>query len=91
MGRTEELTLSSVMRLPLQLKPTSIEKEIFPEIAAQHQLHAFDLQGFWMDIGQPKDYLTGPFTLLSLSPSYVREFVADLLSPHVRWLWSMVM
>ena len=25
------------------------------------QLHAMPLEGFWMDIGQPKDYLTGAF------------------------------
>lgn len=43
----------------IELKPTSIEKEIFPVIAQEGQLHAFDMQGFWMDIGQPKDYLTG--------------------------------
>lgn len=45
-----------------QLKPTSIEKEIFPVIASEGQLHSFDLEGFWMDVGQPKDYLTGPST-----------------------------
>lgn len=43
----------------MQLRPTSIEKEIFPAIAADQQLHSFDLAGFWMDIGQPKDFLTG--------------------------------
>lgn len=42
-----------------QLKPTSIEKEIFPLIASEGQLHSFDLEGFWMDVGQPKDYITG--------------------------------
>ena len=45
----------------IQLQPTSIEKEVFPAIAADQQLHSFDLAGFWMDIGQPKDYLTGGF------------------------------
>ena len=48
---------SILKRIPL--RPTSIEKEIFPQIAADAQLHAMDLQGFWMDVGQPKDYLTG--------------------------------
>lgn len=42
-----------------QPKPTSIEKEIFPFMAQDGQLHAMDLEGFWMDVGQPKDYLTG--------------------------------
>eukprot|EP00834_Sanchytrium_tribonematis_P007845 NODE_783_length_3906_cov_1.215393.p2 type:complete len:270 gc:universal NODE_783_length_3906_cov_1.215393:1976-1167(-) len=43
----------------IELRPTSIEKEVFPNMAQDHQLHAMDLEGFWMDVGQPKDYLTG--------------------------------
>jgi len=43
----------------IQVRPTSIEKEIFPVMATSGQLFAFELQGFWMDIGQPKDFLTG--------------------------------
>lgn len=39
--------------------PTSIEKEVFPFMARDGQLHAMDLEGFWMDVGQPKDYLIG--------------------------------
>jgi mannose-1-phosphate guanylyltransferase len=44
-------------RIPL--RPTSIEKEVFPKMAIDGQLHSFDLEGYWMDIGQPKDFLTG--------------------------------
>lgn len=43
----------------IELKPTSIEKEVFPKIAADNKLYAMVLPGFWMDIGQPKDYITG--------------------------------
>ncbi|KAJ8981119.1 hypothetical protein NQ317_007894 [Molorchus minor] len=43
----------------IQLRPTSIEKEVFPFMAADNQLYAFELNGFWMDIGQPRDFLTG--------------------------------
>lgn len=43
----------------IELRPTSIEKEIFPSIANNGTLFAMVLPGFWMDIGQPKDYLTG--------------------------------
>lgn len=39
--------------------PTSIEKEVFPFMARDGQLHAMDLEGYWMDVGQPKDYLIG--------------------------------
>ena len=43
----------------IELRPTSIEKEIFPKIAADGKLYSSVLPGYWMDIGQPKDYLTG--------------------------------
>ncbi|CAG2068326.1 unnamed protein product, partial [Timema podura] len=42
----------------IQLRPTSIEKEVFPGMAQDGELYAFELQGFWMDVGQPKDFLT---------------------------------
>nr|CAD1820791.1 unnamed protein product [Ananas comosus var. bracteatus] len=44
-------------RIPLQ--PTSLERQIFPSIAERGLLYAMVYEGFWMDIGQPKDYLTG--------------------------------
>ena len=43
----------------IELRPTSIEKETFPAMVADSQLHTFDLEGFWMDVGQPKDFLSG--------------------------------
>uniref|UniRef100_K3XHG2 mannose-1-phosphate guanylyltransferase n=4 Tax=Setaria TaxID=4554 RepID=K3XHG2_SETIT len=43
----------------IELRPTSIEKEVFPQIAADQKLHAMVLPGFWMDVGQPRDYITG--------------------------------
>lgn len=47
----------------IEIKPTSIEKEVFPVMAKESQLYAFELSGFWMDVGQPKDFLTGTFHL----------------------------
>ncbi|KAG0236575.1 mannose-1-phosphate guanyltransferase [Actinomortierella wolfii] len=49
----------------IELRPTSIEQEVFPHMAADHQLHSFTLEGFWMDVGQPKDFLTGTCLYLS--------------------------
>ena len=43
----------------IELRPTSIEREVFPHIAADNALYAFTLPGYWMDVGQPKDYLLG--------------------------------
>lgn len=39
--------------------PTSIEREVFPKMASEGELYSFLLEGFWADIGQPKDYLKG--------------------------------
>jgi len=49
----------------IELRPTSIEKEVFPAMVEDTQLHSFDLDGFWMDVGQPKDFLTGTCLYLS--------------------------
>lgn len=43
----------------IELRPTSIEKEIFPPLADEGKLFVMVLPGFWMDVGQPRDYLTG--------------------------------
>ncbi len=29
------------------------------QVAADGELYAMELEGYWMDVGQPKDYLTG--------------------------------
>jgi mannose-1-phosphate guanylyltransferase len=49
----------------IELRPTSIEQETFPAMTADGQLHSFDLDGFWMDVGQPKDFLSGTCLYLS--------------------------
>lgn len=51
--------LSTSVLKRIQLRPTSIEKEVFPYMAHDGELYAMELQGFWMDVGQPKDFLTG--------------------------------
>ena len=43
----------------VEAKPTSIERDIFPQMAKEGELYAFKLEGFWADVGQPKDYLQG--------------------------------
>lgn len=49
----------------IELRPTSIEQETFPSMTKDGQLHSFDLEGFWMDVGQPKDFLSGTCLYLS--------------------------
>jgi len=43
----------------IHLQPTSIETQVFPQMAEAGELFSMELKGFWMDVGQPKDYLTG--------------------------------
>ncbi|KAM0677079.1 hypothetical protein BDAP_002016 [Binucleata daphniae] len=40
-------------------KECSIEREIFPILSNNQQLVSYDLQGYWMDVGQPKDFING--------------------------------
>ncbi|CAJ0928995.1 unnamed protein product, partial [Mesorhabditis belari] len=61
-------------RIPL--KPTSIEKEVFPNMASEKKLFAYVLPGFWMDVGQPKDFLIGTTLFLK----HKRETASDELA-----------
>jgi len=54
----------------IENRPTSIEREIFPKMAADKKIYQMVLPGYWMDIGQPHDYLSGQtLHLKSLSES----------------------
>ncbi|KAK9762570.1 mannose-1-phosphate guanyltransferase [Basidiobolus ranarum] len=67
----------------IEPKPTSIEKEIFPKMAAEVQLHSFNLEGFWMDVGQPKDFLTGTCLYLSHLSKRSPQSLAPSSEPYV--------
>uniref|UniRef100_A0A3P8YSZ8 mannose-1-phosphate guanylyltransferase n=1 Tax=Esox lucius TaxID=8010 RepID=A0A3P8YSZ8_ESOLU len=70
----------------IQLRPTSIEKEIFPLMAEENHLYAMELQGFWMDIGQPKDFLTGMCMYLQS----VRQTAPDRLTTGTGFLGNVL-
>ena len=70
----------------------SLEKEVFPYMAKEEELYAFDLKGavliiilryddnfhttgFWMDIGQPKDFIIG----MGLYLSFLHDHFPDTL------------
>lgn len=57
----------------IDMKPTSIERVIFPKMAAEKDLYALTLEGFWMDIGQPKDYLLGQRLYLDYLATHKEE------------------
>lgn len=62
----------------IELRPTSIEQETFPAMTNDGQLHSMDLEGFWMDVGQPKDFIAG--TCLYLSSLHKKN--SKLLTPY---------
>ncbi|KAK7991850.1 mannose-1-phosphate guanyltransferase [Apiospora sp. TS-2023a] len=76
---------TSVLNRIEKNRPTSIEQETFPAIVREGQLHSFDLEGFWMDVGQPKDFLTG--TCLYLS-SLAKKNPKLLVSPSESYVYG---
>ena len=58
--------------------PTSIEREIFPQMAKEGELYSFLLEGFWKDIGQPKEYLIGTELYLN----NLKDIKSDLLAKN---------
>ncbi|KAL4447628.1 hypothetical protein ABPG75_004847 [Micractinium tetrahymenae] len=66
----------------IEPRPTSIEKEIFPAVATDGKLFAMPLEGYWMDVGQPKDYLTGLGLHLNSLRQRAPEQLAD--GPHIQ-------
>ncbi|KAL9116977.1 MAG: hypothetical protein Q9187_006491, partial [Circinaria calcarea] len=67
----------------IELRPTSIEQETFPAICQDGQLHSFDLDGFWMDVGQPKDFLSGTCLYLSSLAKKNSKKLTPLSAPFV--------
>ncbi len=53
------LNKSVLNRMPLVPEKISIERQIFPKMVIENNLHAMRLDGYWMDIGQPRDFLIG--------------------------------
>jgi len=47
-------------------RPVSIEREIFPKLAKEEKLYGYKFQGYWTDIGKPKDYLKANRLLLDI-------------------------
>jgi mannose-1-phosphate guanylyltransferase len=72
----------SVLRR-IELRPTSIEQETFPAICGDGQLHSFDLEGFWMDVGQPKDFLSGTCLYLSSLTKKGSKLLTPPSTPYV--------
>lgn len=61
----------------LSMRPTSMEKEVLPALAAEDQLYSMRLEGYWMNIKKPPDFLEG--TKLYLA--YLRQHRIAELAP----------
>uniref|UniRef100_A0A914Q2G6 Nucleotidyl transferase domain-containing protein n=1 Tax=Panagrolaimus davidi TaxID=227884 RepID=A0A914Q2G6_9BILA len=91
--------LNSTVLDRIELKPTSMEKEVFPQMCETSNLYAFVLKGYWMDVGQPIDFLKGtqlyldnqttttPSTSNLIPPVLIHESVKipskAVIGPHV--------
>lgn len=67
----------------IELRPTSIEQETFPAMVKEGELHSFDLEGFWMDVGQPKDFLSGTCLYLSSLAKKGSKLLTPTTEPYV--------
>lgn len=67
----------------IELRPTSIEQETFPAMCKDGELHSMDLEGFWMDVGQPKDFIAGTCLYLSSLTSKKSKLLASTAEPYV--------
>jgi mannose-1-phosphate guanylyltransferase len=67
----------------IELRPTSIEQETFPAICKDGKLHSFDLEGYWMDVGQPRDFLTGTCLYLSSLSKRKPKLLAPASEPYI--------
>ncbi|EEQ82604.1 hypothetical protein NCER_100660 [Vairimorpha ceranae BRL01] len=48
----------------IEIREVSLEREIFQEVVKDNLLGIYELNGFWNDIGQIKDYLNGQHSYL---------------------------
>ena len=47
-------------------KPVSLEREVFPRLAQEGKLFGHKIDGLWIDIGKPQEYLEANKTLLDV-------------------------
>ncbi len=55
-----------VFRYIAEGRAVSIEREVFPKLAAEGRLFGHKVDGLWIDIGKPKEYLEANKTILDI-------------------------
>ena len=59
-------------------KKVRIETEVFPKLAEEQQLYGFETHAFWMDIGEPVDYLAANAAVLARQRRVVKPNSVDI-------------
>ncbi len=73
---------SEVLQLIPESRAVSIEREIFPKLAEQGKLFGHVVNGLWIDIGRPDEYLQANRILLDkLNPTTKSQLNADIQRP----------
>ncbi|VDM03487.1 unnamed protein product [Schistocephalus solidus] len=72
----------------IELRPTSIEVEIFPRMVEDGQLYCIEFSGFWMDIGRPEDFIQG--MRLYLSHLYESKLLMSSCPPRSKLLGNVL-
>jgi mannose-1-phosphate guanylyltransferase len=62
----------------------SIERQIFPELVIQKSLFSFVLPGYWMDVGQPKDFLKGTVLHLKSLRNHASSCTELATGPNIK-------
>jgi len=62
----------------LSMRPMSMEKEVLPALAAEEQLYSMKLEGYWMNIKKPPDFLMGTSLYLAYLRQHRPTALADL-------------
>eukprot|EP01155_Anaeramoeba_flamelloides_P048179 Anaeramoba_flamelloidesc40881_g1_i2.p1 GENE.c40881_g1_i2~~c40881_g1_i2.p1 ORF type:complete len:381 (-),score=101.50 c40881_g1_i2:140-1255(-) len=57
----------------IPLRWTSLEREIFPKLAKEEKIYCYHLNGFWMDVGKPGDFILGSTLYLKFISSQIKE------------------
>lgn len=69
--------------------PMSIEHQVFPKLAREGKLYGHEFQDFWIDIGEPADYLTANKLFLDMqkgnktSRDFFLESSAEIREPSI--------
>lgn len=66
-------------------KRTSIEKDIFPQIAKKQKLYNYTINGIWRDVGKPYDLLEGNILLMNSLIKGSKDKKENIIAENVQF------